>query len=118
MSVGEGVGLDAGQPRAGERGRAVARDLDVAGALAFDDGGVVVAMRKVTLTPSSFDRYATNGVPALGDARGRFSAGTTAKRQFPDTLFPVLREADAANANAAAAGKNDATSESWLSLLL
>ena len=40
--VGEGVGLDAGQPGAGERRRAVAGDMDVAGALAFDDGGIVV----------------------------------------------------------------------------
>ena len=39
---GEGVGLHADDARARERGGAVIGDLDVAGALAFDDGGVVV----------------------------------------------------------------------------
>ena len=39
---GEGVDLGAGHQRAGEGGRAVHADMDVAGALAFDQGGIVV----------------------------------------------------------------------------
>src|SRR5882724_13566187 len=58
-------------------------------------------MRKVTLTPSSFDRYATNGVQRSVTPEA-FSAGTTANVSSGYFAFQSSAEADAVNANAAA----------------
>src|SRR6186713_906471 len=58
-------------------------------------------MRSVTLTPSSLERYATNGVQrsVTPDA---FSAGTTAKVSSGYLLFQSCAEAEAVNASTAA----------------
>src|SRR5882672_11153357 len=59
-------------------------------------------MRKVTLTPSSLDRYATNGVQRSVTPEA-FSAGTTAKVNSGYLDFQSCADAaEAANASTAA----------------
>ena len=69
----EGVGLDADDARAGERGRAVVGDLDVAGALALDDRGIIVGDAQASLSsrsPSSDSRRtASSGRPRPSRSR-------------------------------------------------
>src|SRR3954471_14152724 len=58
-------------------------------------------MRRLTFTPSSLDRYATNGVQRSVTPEA-FSAGTTAKVSSGYLAFQSCAEADAVNASAAA----------------
>src|SRR6266404_2082368 len=59
-------------------------------------------MRKVTFTPSSLDRYATNGVQRSVTPEA-FSAGTTAKVNSGYFVFQSCADAaEAVNASAAA----------------
>src|SRR3954471_5258498 len=58
-------------------------------------------MRRLTFTPSSLDRYATNGVQRSVTPEA-FSAGTTAKVSSGYLLFQSCAEAEAVNASAAA----------------
>src|SRR3977135_4361943 len=61
-------------------------------------------MRRVTFTPSSLERYATNGVQRSVTPEA-FSAGTTAKVSSGYLPFQSCAEADAVNASAAAPAK-------------
>src|SRR5437660_12848889 len=58
-------------------------------------------MRSVTFTPSSLERYVTNGVQRSVTPEA-FSAGTTAKVSSGYLLFQSCAEAEAVNASAAA----------------
>src|SRR5882757_6395873 len=58
-------------------------------------------MRKLTFTPSSLDKYATNGVQRSVTPEA-FSAGTTAKVSSGNLAFQSCADAEPVNASAAA----------------
>src|SRR4029077_7612479 len=106
--VGERVGLDAGQPGAGERGRTVAGDMDVAGALAFDHGGVVVGDTQRDFYAEFLRQVSDERRPALGYAGSVFGRHD-GEGQLRILALPVLRRSGGRERQHGGAGKNDAT---------
>ncbi len=67
---GEGFRLDARQQGAGEGCRAVHADMDVAGALAFDEGRVVIGDAQGDLGAEFLRQVGDEGTVTVGDAGG------------------------------------------------
>src|SRR4029079_3262435 len=100
--VGEGMGLDAGQPRTRKRRRAVARDMDVAGALPFDDSGVVVGDAQIDLHPEFLGKVSDERGPALRNAGGVLGRHHR-ESQFGILALPALRRSCCSRKASAAA---------------
>ena len=87
---GERLDLDAGDDGAGVGGRAVARDLDAAVALALDDGGIVVGDAQSDLGAELLGQVFDERRVALGHA-GSVLGRDDGHHQLGILGFPVLR---------------------------
>ena len=96
---GEGVGLHADDAGARERGGAVIGDLDVAGALALDDGGVVVGDAQRHLHADLLAEIVDEGRPAV-DHAGGVLLGDHGEHELGIFRLPGLRARAAAAVSA------------------